>query len=273
MSARSLAPATHCDSRPTPLGGSRADGYRVAMKYCAALLVSVLAACGNDGNSDHSDAGPRADAPPSCPAPATPLAAGEHKLYASFEGVTLTLGDCDDARTNCSSLVSQASTMVPPFLMGQGTRAGRITTIVGMVQEALAPFSIDVVTTRPASGSYWMVSVGGDALTLVTGSSDPLMAMKPVCDAANKNSIALVFEQDDTEFGDRAYADSIAGAFGQLAGLLSIGRNGDCMCTAATCTHGQTCTWSTGAVPAAGNACSRTSQNEHLLLIDAVGCR
>jgi hypothetical protein len=240
------------------------------MKYCAALLV-ILAACGNDGSGDSSDAGPRADAPPSCPAPSTPLAAGMHELYLSFDGVTLTLGDCDDAKTNCTSLIASGSEVVPQFLMGQGTRATRITTITGMVQEALAPFSVDVVTTRPASGSYWMVSVGG-APTLVSGSPDPLMAMKPVCDAANKNSIALVFEQD-SEFTDRAYADSIAGAFGRLAGLLPISKNGDCMCTTATCTHGQACTWSTGAVPAAGNACSRTSQNEHLLMIDAVGCR
>lgn len=241
------------------------------MKYCAALLISVLGACGSDGNTDQADAGPRADAPPSCPLPSTPLAAGMHTLYVSFEGVTLTLGDCDDARTNCSSLVSQASTMVPPFLMGLGTRTTRITTIVGMVQEALAPFSIDVVTARPASGNYWMVSIGGPS-TLVSGSTDPLMAMKPVCAPTNENSIALVFEQD-VEFADRAYADSIAGAFGRLAGLLPISKNGDCMCTTATCTHDQACTWSTGAVPAAGNACMRTTQNEHLLLMDAVGCR
>jgi hypothetical protein len=240
------------------------------MKSWLAALV-VLSACSDGGGGSTGDAGPRADAPPSCPAPATPLAAGSHTLFVSFEGVTLTLGDCDDAKTNCSSLVAQASTMVPPFLAGQGTRAGRITTIVGMAKEALAPFSVDVVTTRPASGSYWMVSVGG-ATTLVSGTPDSLMAVKPVCDATNTSSIALIFEQD-TEFGDRAYADSIAGAFGRLAGLLPISKNGDCMCTAATCTHGQVCTWSTGAVPAAGNACSRTSQNEHLLLIDAVGCR
>jgi hypothetical protein len=240
------------------------------MKSWLATFV-VLAACSGDGGNTTGDARPRADAPPSCPVPSTPLAAGMHKLFVSFEGVTLSLGDCDDARTNCTSLVSQASTAVPPFLMGQGTRSTRITTIVGMAQEALAPFSVDIVTTRPASGSYWMVSVGG-ATTLVSGTPDPLMAVKPVCDATNTNSIALVFEQD-VEFGDRAYADSIAGAFGRLAGLLPISRNNDCMCTAATCTHDQVCTWSTGAVPAAGNACSRTSQNEHLLLIDAVGCR
>jgi hypothetical protein len=235
---------------------------------CAFVL---LAACGDDGGNSTGDAGPRADAAPSCPLPATPLPAGTHQLFVSFEGVTLTLGDCDDSRTNCTSLVSQASTTVPAFLMGGGTRTQRISTIVGMAQEALAPFSVDVVTTRPATGSYWMVSVGGTT-ALASGTPDPLIAVKPVCDAANANSIALIFEQD-TEFGDRAYADSIAGAFGRLAGLLPISRNGDCMCTAATCTHGQTCTWSTGAVPAAGNACSRTSQNEHLLLIDAVGCR
>ncbi len=239
----------------------------------AFMLAVLLAACSGDDSNSHVDAGDRADAPLACPAPSTPLAAGMHELFVSFEGVTLTLDDCDNATTNCSSLVAQASTMIPPFLDAAGNRATRIATITQMAQEALAPFSVDVVTTRPASGDYWMVSVGGDA-SLASGSPDPLLVTKSACDATNKHSIALVFEQDaDAMFSDRAYGDTIAGAFGRLAGLSSISRNGDCMCTAATCTHSQACTWATNAVVAPGNACTRSSQNEHELLIDAVGCR
>jgi hypothetical protein len=254
------------------LGKSPAISYRRGMKY-RFVVVTLLAACsGGDGNST-ADAGDRADAPVACPVPGTPLATGMHTLFVSFEGVTLTLDACDDATTNCSSLVAQSPTTVPPFLGGAGARAARIQTITGMVVEALAPFSVDVVTTRPSAGDYRMVSVGGDT-TLASSSTDPLLAVVPVCDAANKHGIALVFEQPaDDMVSDRAYADTIAGAFGRLAGLLPTSRNGDCMCTQTTCTHSQACTWATGAVVAAGNTCSRTMQNEHELLIAAVGCR
>lgn len=241
------------------------------MKSCLLILAVIVGACGGDGNPNKTDAGVRADAPPSCPAPSMPLATGAHKVFLAFEGVTITLGDCDDATTNCSSLVSQATTMVPPFLDGQSNRVTHITAISGLVQEALAPFSIDAVTTRPASGDYWMVVVGGDP-TLVGGATGDTLAAKPVCDAANKHSIAFVFD-GDVDTTDRAYADTIAGAFGQLVGLVSTTRDSDCTCTASTCTHAQTCTWGTGIVAPPGNACMRTNQNEHLLMINAVGCR
>jgi hypothetical protein len=235
------------------------------------LAVAVLSACGGDDGTSLIDSGNRADAAPSCPAPETPLAAGMHKLYVVFDGVTITLGDCDDSKTNCSSLVTQSSTAVPPFQPGVGDPATRIATIKGMVQESLAPFSIDVVTARPASGDYRMIVVGG-ASTLVTASEGGTAA-KPTCQGTNTNSIAFVFENDDDQFTDRGYADTIAGAFGRVAGLVPVTRSGDCMCIAGTCAHSQTCTWGTNIVPPVGNACSRMSQNEQLLMMTAVGCR
>jgi hypothetical protein len=237
------------------------------------LSSLLLVACSDDGNQVSIDAGPRPDAPPSCPPATQPLAAGTFKLYLSFEGVTIKLGDCDDARTNCSSIVAQGSTVVPSFLSGDAARTSHITTITSMTQDALAPFSVDVVTTRPTTGSYWMVSVGGasDAVTLMP---DLLLAAKPVCDATNKNSIAFVFEQDPTlDTPDRAYADTIAAAFGRLLGLVPTKSSRDCMCVSTTCAHTQTCTWGTATLPEAGNSCDRTMQNEQLLVMGAIGCR
>ena len=237
------------------------------------LLCCFVVASGDDGNQVSIDAPPRPDAPPSCPPAAEPLAAGTFKLYLSFEGVTIKLGDCDDSRTNCSSLVAQSSTTVPRFLASDGARTSHITTIASMVQDALAPFSVDVVTSRPASGNYWMVSIGGTSDT-VTLMPDVLLAAKPVCDAANKNSIAFVFEQDATlDTPDRAYADTIAAAFGRLLGLVPTKSSRDCMCVSSTCAHTQTCTWGTATLPEAGNSCDRTMQNEQLLVMDAIGCR
>lgn len=237
------------------------------------LAGFIIVGCGGEEKPVSNDARPRPDAPPSCPPAAQPLATGTFKLFVSFEGVTVKLGDCDDSRTNCSALVTQASTVVPSFLSGDAARASHISTIVGMAQDALAPFSVDVVTTRPASGNYWMVSVGGTS-DAITGVADKLLAVKPVCDAMNKNGIAFVFEQDATlDTPDRAYADTIAGAFGHLVGLVPTRSARDCMCVSSTCAHTQACTWGTATLPEAGNSCDRTMQNEQLLLMDSIGCR
>lgn len=230
-----------------------------------ALCAIALAACGGDGTNAAVDAGPRADAAPACPAPTTPLSTGTHTLFLSFEGVTITLGDCDDALTNCSSLVTESSTAIPAF-----TNAARATTIAAMVTEALAPFSVNVVTTRPTTGTYRMVSIGGDSSHVVM--VDGLVAVKPVCDATKTSGIAFVLEEDD-ELADRGYADIIAGAFGRLVGLVPSTRSGDCMCMQQTCNHQQTCTFGTSSGAVIGNACMRTTQNEQQHLIDAVGCR
>lgn len=241
------------------------------MKSCTLLFALLIGACGDDGSGATIDAAPAPDAAPSCPPQGGALVTGEHTLFVAFEGVSLTLGDCDDAKTNCSSLVADSPTMVPPFLMAETNRATRVATIEDMVQTALAPFSIDVVTARPASGDYWMVVAGGTS-DAITGSTGALTAAKPVCDAMNRNSIALVFEQDN-ETTDRAYADTIAGAFGSLVGLVPTSNGNDCMCLATSCAHTQMCTWGTGVPAVPGNGCSRMTQNDHLLLIAAVGCR
>ena len=234
------------------------------MKYL--VLFALLAGCGGDENNAGPDAGNRPDAPPTCAPQSAPLRAGMHKLFVAFGGVTLTLGACDDARSNCTSLVTSSSAAVPAF-----TNSSRVPVIAGMVQDALAPFSVDVVTTRPASGEYRMVTVGGTA-ALVGGAAVQTHAVKSVCDATNHNAIALVFE-GDVDVTDRQYADTIAGAFGRMAGVVPTTKGGDCMCTASNCGHSLTCTFGASVVTEVGNSCMRTMQNEQQLLMDAVGCR
>jgi len=241
------------------------------MKFHALVFATMMAACGDDGGGTTVDAGPRPDAPPSCPPQSAPLPAGDHQVFIAFEGVAITLGDCDDATINCSSLVADATTNVPPFLMAETNRQTRITAITSMIRDALAPFSIDVVTTRPASGDYWMVVAGGTS-DAIAGTANILVAAQPACDAANTKSLALVFERDE-QTTDRTYANTIAGAFGSLVGLVPTTQSGDCMCVTATCAHSQTCTFGTGTVTMPGNTCQRSTQNEQSLLMTAVGCR
>ncbi|HUS31383.1 MAG TPA: hypothetical protein VMZ53_22885 [Kofleriaceae bacterium] len=239
-------------------------------RYVLALIA--VAACGDDGGGmvTPDSSTPMPDAPVTCPAVTPPLAAGMHTFYLSFEGVTITKGACDDAKTNCSELVGQASTVVPAFLPAESDRDARIAVIAAEVQTALAQFSVDVVRTRPASGDYWMASIGGTSMA-VAGVSGVTAGVKPTCQSVNKSSISLVFDRGAT-VTDRAYADVITTTFGQLVGLVSVNLSGDCMCNAGSCTHTDACTWGTS-VSTQINSCSRQVQNEQELLRTAVGCR
>lgn len=237
------------------------------MKRSLGLLVAVVAGCGDDGGNHmvtpDSPVMPDADPFVPCPAPSTPLAMGTHVFYLSFEGVTLTKGTCDDSRTNCTELAAQSPTVVPAFLEAETDRDARIATIANEVQAVLAAFSVDVVRVRPASGDYWMASIGGTSTTA--------SAVKAVCASSNKNSISLVFDRG-AGVTDREYADLISTTFGQLLGLVPTNLSGDCMCSAGSCTHTAACTWGTS-VSTQLNTCSRQVQNEQALLRAALGCR
>lgn len=240
------------------------------MKRFIGLLLAVMAGCGDDGGGSHMvtpDGTPvTPDAFVECPAVTPPLAMGTHVLYLSFEGVTLTKGTCDDSRTNCTELVAQSPTIVPAFLEAAADRDARIAAIANEVQAVLAPFSVDVVRVRPASGDYWMASIGGTSPT-----SSATSSVKPVCASSNKNSISLVFDRGAT-VTDREYADLISTTFGQLLGLVTTNLSGDCMCNAGSCTHAAACSWGTS-VSTQLNSCSRQVQNEQALLRAALGCR
>jgi hypothetical protein len=244
------------------------------MNRCIGLLVAVVAACGDDGGNHmvtpDSPAMPDADTFVPCPAQSPPLAMGTHVFYLSFEGVTLTKGTCDDSRTSCTELVAQTSTIVPAFLQAASDRDTRITAIANEVQAVLAPFSVDVVRVRPASGDYWMASIGGTSMA-VTGVSGVSAGVKTTCASVNKNSISLVFDRG-AAVTDREYADLISTTFGQLLGLVATNLSGDCMCNAGSCTHTAACTWGTS-VSTQLNTCSRQVQNEQALLRVALGCR
>jgi hypothetical protein len=240
--------------------------------WAHALFVFGLAACGDEAaTTTTTDGGQRADASPTCSSVTPPLAAGAHTLYVAFEGVNVTLGACDDSHANCSSLVAQSSTVVPAFLAAETNRATRIASITALVRDALAPFSIVVVTSRPASGHYWMVVAGGTS-DAVAGQVGIATLATSVCTATNLDSLGFVFELDP-ETTDRTYADHIAGTLGALVGLVPTTKSGDCTCVTSACAHAQTCTFGTNIAVPPGNACSRTTQNEQQLLMDAIGCR
>jgi hypothetical protein len=140
------------------------------------VLVMACAGCGDDAAHPDAlqlpDAAP-ADAPGPDAAPDAPTAAcpnpstdagggGTYTVYLNADGVTLTKSNCDNATTNCTHLIMQSQAVVPPFMNGAANRDSVIAEIAAHIEEVLLPYSIDVVTTRPASGPYYMIVLGGD---------------------------------------------------------------------------------------------------------------
>jgi hypothetical protein len=245
--------------------------YRAAM--IRALLVGTLlvsVGCGDDG-AVAVDAGPP-DAPWSCPPQMAPLSAGTYTFYLNFEGVTLTkASEVHNSTTNTTDLLAVPTATVPPFREGSGTRQLFIDAITGMVTRALAPYSLNVVTTRPASGDYYMSVLGGTSQALV-GQPNTASVAPAVCQPTNRNLISLVFDLGDLPADQ--YAFSLLSDFGAMTGLAPTTTAGDCLCRMSGCEPTQTtlCTYGVD-VPVVGSACGRATQNEPMLLAASLGCR
>lgn len=239
------------------------------------ILVAASLAAGCSGNSHSAvspDATPDADTS-HCAAPADPAAPGTHVVYLSFEGVTLTKGQCSDAPTNCTDLVAQDQTVVPPFLDGNPDRVDDIAAIVAKVKQGVAPYSIDIVTTRPASGPYAMVVIGGDP-SLVGGPTG-LLGLAPANCSPSFSTLSLDFDH-----GYRTpyvYANLILSDIGVFSGLSIVTDAGDCMCrTASTCSlsNTQICTFDLMANLDPQMTCSRSGPQDEQAALDVVwGCR
>jgi hypothetical protein len=234
----------------------------------------VLAACGGDDTQQPIDARP-IDAPPTMcpPQTATPLPPGNHKLYLVYEGVDLTKGDCDDSKTNCTSLIT-ASQTVPPFAEQDSNRANVIAEITDIVRAQLAPYSIDVVTERPTANDYYMITMGGTPLDLF-GMANVGAVAQGLCDASHKNGVSVVAY---TGPGSRPYyATSVLSNFGAMIGMAVTTKKDDCMCRAGTecnSTNEFTCTYGVDVpVNATVHSCGRTTQHEPKILLETLGCR
>lgn len=267
------------DNRAKPRGRSLAPPlhWRPAMTKHLLLLVA-LAGCEKNllSNMDAGLDAPAPDAPTACPAvTTTPLPPGHFKLYVNTEGVDIAKCSQNDARTNCSML-PLANTTIPAFLPGDTNRQAKIDAIVVRVQEKLAPYSIDVVTTRPTSGDYTMAVLGGDP-TAFGGTTGTLSLAPAVCDFANQDQITFEFDRGST-VGNIDYALSILSDFGAVVGLAGTTTSGDCLCRFNGCGPAldpQICYFGSAAMVTTMTqfSCGRTTQDEPLILANALGCR
>lgn len=248
---------------------------------CVIALALVAAGCEKDllANMDaSSDAPGLLDAATSCRLPtndAHPPAA--YAVYLNFDGVTLTKGD-DDSRINQATVLINPTAVLPRYLPNDtdSVRQGRIDLIAGYVTRALAPYSIDVVTTRPASGDYEMMVIGGDPAA--NGYQPGLVAIAPgVCDPSNRDHVSIEF---DVGLNAVDQASSVLSDLGAMVGLQGTTRGCDCMNRGGgepcPTENSQLCTFSDMA-PIAANSpsdCGRGMyQDELALLRQAWGCR
>jgi hypothetical protein len=239
----------------------------------AAIDASVIDAAVDapiDGPGGNADAGPLC-------APSDGGAVGTHKLFLNFEGVTITRGvtGCQNDATRDCSFIATADTTVTQFAATAANRQQLLDDIVSNMYQQLAPYSIDIVTTRPASGPYKMIVYAQCASTLTcqtgSGSIGPVEC-PPTMGSLNANDIAFVFEQA----GENAtsYANNSLFVTGLMNGLSINAQPNDCMCHVCGSTT-QLCAYSTDVAVDVNGTCLMMGQhyNEQSLLSAALGCR
>lgn len=176
------------------------------------------------------------------------------KVYLNFDGVTLARATTSDARTNQASWLTNTSAAIPPWHQGSGTRTSDIQTIVTGVKSRLAMTPIEIVTQRPATGTYVMVVFGGQR------TSDGGTVGTPYSLATNEHDCGDGVKADVGWVSDVAsvsYAQDLAvGAIGWGLGLNGTTSPTDCMCGWAN-----NCDSASGACTLSASIATTTSQS------------
>ena len=196
----------------------------VLLAGCGAQLGTSSNAQSNvDAASGDSNTPPGIDAPVSSP-DAAPTCANGRAVYLSFEGETLTQATTTDSTQNHAAWIGVGTATVPAFHPGLTNRAQAIQTIVDGVKSRLAGTPIQVVTTRPASGPYVLVVLGGSNQDV--GSTYTYATSDHDCGDLVKNDVAWVSDAPSLSY----VPDLVVGAIGWSLGLQGTNDSGDCMC-------------------------------------------
>jgi hypothetical protein len=164
------------------------------------------------------------------------LAAGESgpsALFLNFEGLTLhSEGWRQDNAQSDSSFISDVERTIPAFdsQYWPGSRDEVIAQIRDGVRDDFANYELLVTTTRPLSGSYTMIVVGGRPSDI--GRSGNLLGVAPFDSTNwNANDVGFVFSERAGESGylPQYLAHVISHEFAHTLGLNHILRDGDIM--------------------------------------------
>lgn len=136
------------------------------------------------------------------------------RVYLNRDGATLR-GGFDDPRAGTSSIAAEGDggrLTVPPF--AGSDRAWRRT--VQCVQQHFAPFAVDIVDERPASGAYSMIVVGGSPDLI--GMGDGVSGIAPADGVVLRRAIGFAFS-DLLRSDPESTCDTVAHEIGHTLGL------------------------------------------------------
>jgi hypothetical protein len=133
--------------------------------------------------------------------PAAP--GGPHVLWLNFDGGMVVRGNCSNALSSppCSFIPSVSSCNYPVY-----TNSFRKPMIIALVQQYYAPFNVQVVTTKPTSGTYAMVFVGPGSTCV--GAPQGAAGVGPL-DCGNTNEPDVTFAFTDAFDGDTNTARAV----------------------------------------------------------------
>jgi hypothetical protein len=203
---------------------------------CAPALVACAAASGP------SPAPSLAPAPPSAPVTVAPTACnnGPYTVWLDFDGASLAHGAADDATTMpLQSLLAQSSVSFPAFdgsvAAPRVTRAEAVAAVVDRVRTRLAPYAVDVTTTRPTSAPYSVVLVGGTPANIGAAAGEGGLANED-CGNLYDRDVSYVFagELDPARGGVVATANTVLHEVGHAFGLLHTVEHLDLMYSVAS---------------------------------------
>jgi hypothetical protein len=166
---------------------------------------------------------PPVDAAVAIDAPPAPVCS-QRTLFLNFDGQTLTSGT-SDATANQASWLNKAQGTAPRYLTNDTGRDAKIQAIADGVRAQLAMFPITVVTTRPASGEYVMVVLGGQANQIGSQFSTAVNTLD--CSDAQHNDVAWI---SDIATPSQHVINLVIGAVGLGIGLTATTDPNDCMC-------------------------------------------
>jgi hypothetical protein len=196
------------------------------------FVLFLLAGCAQGSKQEHQfgdypdggmDAAASSDAPA---ADAAPVCAVARSVYLNFTGTTLAQGATSDATQNIAAWMNKATGTAPAFRVGVGTRDADIATITTGITNALSPFHVLVVTTRPAMGPYQEIIFGGTNTQV--GSAFSGAVQKLDCGNVVLSDVAWV--GDNIGQTPQVAINFALGAVGFGVGLTATTATTDCMC-------------------------------------------
>ncbi len=232
-----------------------------------ALALAMSAACGDNGEVGEVpvDASPQPDG----------RAHVTTTVFLNFDGARLTKDYPNDATADISLYVRPPGVTIPPWRDGLPARAASVAAITQRIRGLLAPYDIDVVSTRPAAGTYNMIVFGGQARDLFGAGT---MDMVPGADCAPQPDISFVTE---TATNDDVAASLAVGALATTHHIPQTVARGDCLCfdgdacrpLTGLCTIGAAETPTQGGVQTCDGPAPPPTIDEHATFLEVFGAR